>query len=60
MTTEELKTANSVLAGKIRAAMQEHYDQTKYTVQISTDWIDISTWSERKYMPDVSVSVEIK
>ena len=60
MTIEELKAANIVLAGKIHAAMQEYYDQTKCTVQISTDWVDISTWEERKFIPDVSVSAEIK
>ena len=60
MTIEELKAANSVLAGKIHAAMQEYYDQTKCTVQISTDWIDISTWGECKFIPDVSVSPVIK
>ena len=43
MTIEEIQAANEVLANKIRLAMQEYYDETKFTAYIATGWTDIST-----------------
>lgn len=49
-----------MLANKIRLAMQEYYDETKFTAYIATGWTDISTLEDRRFMPSVQVSVEVK
>lgn len=60
MTIEEIQAANEVLANKIRLAMQEYYDETKFTACIATGWTDISTFEDRRFMPSVQVSVEVE